>query len=371
MVFRLAFVGEIDMLWFLKNRTYSRVPILRRIAGLPSAGFGIWSSAKWHPIGVDMGDEALTVVQLGNNGRGINLIAGSSKNRPEDVEPGSSNWQRWAIETIRELTANGKFQGRDVIAAIPASEVFIDHIKMPKIEKDKLQDAVFSKIKQKLPFEPDDAMIKYIPAEEDNVLVIAAERKKIDRHLAIYERANLQIKSIAVWPAALTNSYAKFFGRRKSDVEAIVMLLDIDTNYTNVVICRHKNPLFARSIPIGAKQLERAPKRGERHLGTGTNPATARSAVTSEMIARLVLELTACKRCFGTMHEEAQIERLIFLSSQTVDRDICTAIAKQLEMPAQMGDCLAAVETANLYGLGMDRRQCKVNWATAFGLSLS
>lgn len=349
------------MFWFLKNRIYSRVPVLRRIAGLPSAVFHIRGSAKWCPIGVDMGDDALKVVQLGNNGRGINLIAGGSKNRPEDVEPGSSNWQRWAIEAIRELTANGKFRGRDVIAAIPASEVFIDHIKMPKIEKDKLQDAVFSKIKRKLPFEPDGAMIKYIPTKEDNVLVIAAERKKIDRHLAIYEKANLQVKSIAVWPTALTNSYVKFFGKRKSDVEAVVMLLDIDTNYTNVVICHHKNLLFARSIPIGAKQLEGAPKRDEGHLGTRTD----------EMIARLVLELTACKRRFGSMHKEAQIERLIFLSSQTVDRDICTTIAKQLEMPAQMGDCLAAVETANLYSLGIDRRQCKVNWATAFGLSLS
>ena len=349
------------MFWFLKNRAYSGVPVLRRTAGLPGAVFRIWSSAKWSPIGVDMGDDALTVVQLENNKRGISLIAGGSKNRPEDVEPGSSNWQRWAIEAMRELTANGKFQGRDVIAAIPASEVFIDHIKMPKIEKDKLQDAVFSKIKQKLPFEADDAMIKYLPAEDDNVMVVAVERKKIDRHLAIYEKANLQIKSIAVWPTALTNSYARFFGRRKSDVEAIVMLLDIDTNYTNVVICRYKNPLFACSIPVGAKQLGRAPNRGERHLG----------APADEMIAKLVLELTVCRRRFGSMHEEAQIERLIFLSSHTVDRDICTTIAKQLGMPAQMGDCLAAVETANLHGLVIDRRQCKVNWATAFGLSLS
>jgi Tfp pilus assembly PilM family ATPase len=364
-------VGEIDMICFMKNHTNSRGPVLRHIAGLPSAVFRIWNSAKWYPIGVDMGDDTLTMVQLGNNGKGINLIAGSSKNRPEDVEPGSSNWQRWAIEAIRELIANGKFRGRDVIATIPASEVFIDHIKMPNIEKDKLQDTVFSKIKQKLPFEPDDAMLKYIPAEEDNVLVIATERKKIDRHLAIYERANLQIKSIAVWPTALINSYVKFFGRRKSDVEAIVMLLDIDTNYTNVVICRHRNPLFARSIPIGAKQLGRIPKHGEWHCETGTNPEAASSSTMSEATSKLVLELAACKRRFGSMQEEARIERLIFFSSQTVDRDICTTIAKQLEMPAQMGDCLAAIETANLYGLGIDRRQCKVNWATAFGLSLS
>lgn len=349
------------MFGFLKNRTYSKVPILRHIAGLSSAVGRIRGSAKWYPIGVDMRDDALTVVQLGNNGKGINLIAGGSKNRPEDIEPGSSNWQRWAIDAICELTGNGKFRGRDVIAAIPASEVFIDHIKMPKKEKDKLENAVFSKIRQKLPFDPDDAIVKYIPTEQDNVLVIASERKKIDRHLAIYERANLQIKSIAVWPTAMTNSYAKFFGRRKSDVEAIVMLLDIDINCTNVVICRHKNPLFARSIPIGAKQLERTLKCDEKNSETGLN----------ETIARLVLELTACKRRFSSMHEQARVERLIFLSSQTVDRDICAAIAQQLEIPAQMGDCLAAVEAANPYSLGIDRRECKVNWATAFGLSLS
>ena len=207
---------------------------------------------------------------------------------------------------------------------------------------------MFSEIKQKLPFEADDAMIKCIQTEEDNVLVIAAERKKIDRHLAIYEKANLQIKSIAVWPVALTNSYIKFFGRRKTDIEAIVMLLDIEANCTNVVICRHKNLLFARSIPIGAKQLD-----GEK------------------MVTRLVLELTACRRHFGSLYRGARIERLIFLSDRAVDRNVCATIAKQLEMPAQIGDCLKAVEIGDPCGSGVDRRGCKFSWATAFGLSLS
>ncbi|MDD5327178.1 MAG: type II secretion system protein GspL [Phycisphaerae bacterium] len=341
---------------------YSKFPVLRRIAELPSSGFHIRGFAKCYPIGVDMGDDALTIVQLENNKKGfIGLVAGGSKNRPEDIELGSSDWQRWAVETIRELTANGQFRGKDVIATIPASEVFIDHIKMPKTEKDKMQNAVFAEIKQKLPFKPDDAMIKFLPAEDDNVLVMAAERKKIDRHLAIYEKAGLKIKSIVVWPTALTNNYVSFFGRRKSDVEVVVMLLDINMNYTNVAICRHNNPLFARSIPIGAKQLEEASDCGQKHLVAGDD----------EAMAKLVFELTACKRRFSSMHEKAQIERLIFLSSQTVDRDIYIAMAKQLEMPAQMGDCLAAVETTNLYRLGVDRRECEVNWITAFGLSLS
>lgn len=323
------------MFWFSKNHTYS--------------------------IGVDMGDDIIKMVQLASNGKGISLIAGGSEHRPEDVKPNSGNWQRWAIEAMRALTTNGKFRGREVVAVMPANAVFIDYIKMPKIKDgsqnvkkgawdadDKLRDAIFSKIKQKLPFEPDDAMIKYIPAEEDNVLVIASERKIIDRHLAIYEKANLLIKSIGVWPAALINSYTTFFGRRKTDIEAIAMLLEMNVNCTNVVICRHKNLLFARSIPIGAKQLE-----------------------TDEAITRLAFELNSCKRHFNSMQRKAQIERLIFLSSEPANTNICATIAKQVEMPAQIGNCLAAVQIKDSCRSGIDRRDSEVNWTTAFGLSLS
>lgn len=322
----------------------------------------LWlSKNRIYPIGVDMGDDIIKMVQLAGNGNGLSVIAGGSEHRPEDVKPNSSNWQRWAIEAIHKLTTDGKFRGRDVIAVMPANGVFIDHIKAPKIKDgsrnakkgvwnsdDKLRDAVFSKIKQKLPFEPDDALLKYIPSEDDNVLVIASERRIINRHLAIYEKAGLLIKSIGVWPIALINSYTRFFGRRKVDIEATVMLLETDANCTNVVICHHKNLLFARSIPIGAKQLD-----------------------SDEVITRLVLELTACKRHFGSMHSKAQIERLIFLSAQAGTKNIYATIAKQLEMPAQIGNCLAAVEIEDSRHSGMDRRDCQVNWATAFGLSLS
>ncbi len=316
-----------------------------------------------YSIGVDIGDDGLKLVQLGDNGKGISLIAGSSESLPEDVKSGSANWQRWAIDTLCQLTSNGDFQGKEVIAAMPTRELFIDHLKMPKADENKLEDAVFSRIKQKLPFEPvkENTMMKCIPMEDDNVLVMAAERKIIDRHLAIYEKAGLTIKSISVWPVALANCYIRFFGRRKSDLEAIVMLVCFEPNCTNVVICRHSNLLFARSISIGLSQLG-----------------------NEKVVNRLVLELTDCRRHFASMYQKAQIERLIFLPDQTVDKEVCVTIAKQLEIPAQVGDCLAAVEIADPSRLGrdgerdkgslgapIDRRNCQVNWAIAFGLSLS
>ena len=309
-----------------------------------------FSKNRLHSIGVDMSDDTVKIVQVANsNGSsGVKLISGSSKNRPGDIEPGSSDWQRWAIETLHELVANGNFKGKDVIAAIPSGEVFIDHMKMPRTKGGKVEDAVISAIKPKLSYEPDGAMIKYTQTVDDNIMVTAVERKKIDVHLAIYEKADLRLKSIAIWPSALTNSYVKFFGRRKTDVNSIVMLLDIETNWTNFVICRHKNLLFAHSIPIGARQIE-----------------------DKEAASKLVFEIAGFRHHFSSMYKQAKIERLIFLSGQTVDKDICTTIAKQLEVPAQIGDCLAAVEIDDPYNAGIDRRGCQFSWATAFGLSLS
>ncbi len=316
-----------------------------------------------YSIGIDICNDSLRLVQLENNGSGVHLIAGATEKPPDDIEPGSSNWQRWAIETIRKLISNGDFQGKEVIAGMPTTNVFIDHIKLPKTSEDKLQEIIFSKVKQKLPFEPvqENTMLKYVPTEQDNVMVMATERTIIDRHLAIYEKAGLAIKSMGVWPMALVNCYTTFFGRRRSDLEAIVMLICVESSSTNVVICRHKNLLFARSIPIGAQQFD-----------------------DEKAITGLVFELTACKRQFTSMHNDTQIERLIFLSSRASDRDVCASIAKQLEMPAQIGDCLAAVKIPSSFRFEsdtecnnenpdnpIDRRNCQVNWAVAFGLSLS
>lgn len=301
-------------------------------------------------IGVDLGNDCLKLAQLANGSEDTVLIAGQYVNRPADILPGTARWQRWAIEVMREAAHDGNFKGKDVVAALPANEVFIDHIRWPKKFDGKIEDAIFAKIKQKLPFEPieQNTLIKYIPAEQDNVIVLATERTMIDRHLAIYERAGMTLKSIGVWPVALAACYARFFGRRKTDLDAIVMLLDIQPDCTNAVISRHKNPLYACSIPVGIKQLK-----------------------DEKLTGRLVMELTACRREFLSLYKGVQIERLIFLSGLAVDPDVYRTIAKQLEVQAQMGDCMAAIQMNDPDRFGLDRRNGTVGWALAFGLSLS
>lgn len=303
-----------------------------------------------YPIGTDISDEGVKLAQLIRNGKDVSLIASGFKERPLDMEVGSSRWQRWVIEAISELAEEGCFRGREIIASVPAGEVFIDHIKVTECDDEQLHDTILSKVRHKFGEGSDDLMLKYIRAEDDNVLVIAVEREKIDRHLAIYEKTNLSIKSIGIWPTAIANTYAFFFGKRACDEESIVMLIDLESSWTNVAICRHKNLLFARSIPIGSKHI-----------------------CTEEMVTRLTLELGSCMRYFGSMYRMAIVERIIFLSSfnqMSEERVICGKIAHQLEIPAQIGDCMTAVGISDNCISLTDRRGKENNWTVAFGLGL-
>jgi type IV pilus assembly protein PilM len=308
---------------------------------------------KVFPIGVDMGSETLKMAQLVQDGDGLRVIAGTKDDLPPDVKLGTSQWQHWVIKTIRQMIAQGTFKGRKVVTALPVDEVFIDQIKIPRTPDDRLKDTVLGKIAGKLPFESKDALVQFVvtnAAAETDVLVMATERTKVDRHLAIYEKAGLQIQAIGVWPLAMVAGYLNFFGRRKSDIETTVMLLEVGANFTKVAICRHKNLLFARLLTIGIKQL--------------TN---------EEMVKRLVLELVSGARYFESATKGAHIDRLIFLAGQSTDKDLCQNIvqlAQHLHVPAQIGDVLAAVEMEQP-GKSFERRGSHVNWTSSFGLCLS
>jgi hypothetical protein len=220
-----------------------------------------------------------------------------------------------------------------------------------------LEKAVFKTITSKLPFNAAGAMVNYVVAgssddgKETDIVVMAAEREIVNRQLAIYEKAGLEIKGISVWPLAMTNSYVKFFGKRESDVDTVAMLIDIDVNHSKIVITKQADLLFARMIPIGYKHLS-----------------------SEEASTKLVSETEACCRYFEAFSRGQQVGRLVFFSGCSADEDICgkvSELAERLQVPAQIGDVLAAVEIASSCDITVDRCGCQVDWAIAFGLSLT
>jgi len=310
-----------------------------------------------YPIGVDLGSGHLRMAQLGFDGDRIYLHAAMWAAIPQGIRAGSPDWQRWAVDTIRHMTREGGFKGRVTISALPSHAVFIDQVRIPKMPEKKIAQAALNKVAKRLPFPASEAAIKHVTVAhpssngEMDVLVMATAQRQIDYHLAIYENAGLETEGISVWPQALINSFVHFFSRRAEDTDIVALLMDIGSNHTNVVICRQEELYFARMIPLGFNQL-----------------------VQSQTIQQLVAEVDACCRYYDSVAGATRIGRLMFLAGLGIDKPICERVAQlaqRMQISAQMGDVLSAVERRSGLDELIDKRDNRVNWSTAFGLSLA
>jgi len=297
------------------------------------------------PIGIDLDRDVLRMAQLATVGKDMTAVDLKCVSRPPDIPPDSPQWQRWAIDAIHDARAQGRFRGKDAVVALPPDAIFVDVFRGSEFAKGKHADTAFAKIKPRVPkgWTPDNTVIQCLPTEQDNVIVMAAERAIVDRHLAVYERARLVIRSMAVWPLAMANCHARFFARRGADVHSVVMLLDIQSGCSNIAVCRGGSLLSARSIPIGAQQLQ-----------------------TTGEAGKLAWELMAVNKQLQSAYRDVRIERLILLSGVAVDPEVCRTIGAELTVRVQLGDCRTAlgIETASA---GDD---VQTNWTLAFGLSL-
>ena len=147
---------------------------------------------------------------------------------------------------------------------------------------------IFQLMQRKLPYKatPENTIIKWIPTEGSRVVAIALEREQVERCLAICDKTKLKPETFSVWPFALITSYSLLPGQTDG---SFVMLLDVAKSYTNVVICRDEKLYYARTIHVGARDLE-----------SGTS------------IRFLVDEINSCRAHFAKIYGERPIERSIF-----------------------------------------------------------
>jgi Tfp pilus assembly PilM family ATPase len=319
--------------------------------------FGM-NGKKICPIGVDLGSGYLRMVQLGQNEQGLFLQSAALRANPDDIEFRSAGWQHWAAEATRDLIRENDFRGKSVVTAIPSDDLFIDPIRISRSALKQINEILPQKLQKRLPFPIENALFQHVvidageksDSDAVDVLAISANREDINRHLAIFEKAGLEVAGISIWPTAMIQSFMRFFCRRKNEEDTTAILINVGTNHTNVVITRGPNLLFARVMSIGYIQLEQG-----------------------EMVQRLFSEIDACMQYFGDSAAAAPIGRIIFLAGTGASRTLCdklAGLAQKMQVAAQIGDVLSAVEINHSPECLIDRRNCKVDWATAFGLSL-
>ena len=410
-----------------------------------------WFATPANPIGVDFGSDCLRMAQVETAGGEVRLVAAASADVPQHVRSDANARIQFFAETTRDLLNHGSFRGRRAVLALPAASMYIQHLRLPKLDENETKKVLPFEAAGKIPVDPAAALMRHLVAGEvyqdqepkNEVILMAAQRELVNQLLQAAARAKLDVVGMNVEPKAVVDCFGHVY-RRKTDTETTSCFVDIGSASTRAIIARGSQILFARVIPVGGDTLTKAvadalkisfddakilriklahqqpaastvtvevpapvetpvPDGGENSFAllsagmaaSGSKTATAVAAAPRvaapaparpqadeqsarietacrPLLAKLVEELDLCRRYHESVFPNKPVQRLIFIGGEARHRAMCSAIARELGLAAQVGDPLVRMGRTTDVGVesGIDRRQPQPAWAVALGLSM-
>jgi type IV pilus assembly protein PilM len=350
------------------------------------------TKGKTLPIGVDPGSHVTKLAQLRLAGDALELIAAGSVEAPAADEKDRHGRLRELSGRLRGLVRASGCKGNQCMLSLPAQETFVHHVKIAKVAPPQTAAAVRAELEGKLPYPVRDAVVRHVVAGEvygdgekkQEVLTVSAPRATVEAYVGMARQARLDVVGVNVEPCAIVDCFSRLF-RRQEDVARAILFVDIGLASTQVAMAHGPRIVFARNLAIGGRRFDEAVAEGlnvslaeanaRRRQVQETPPDEADREAFYRMLDAAVRELTEgltqCLRYYEAAFRNQGIERAIFLGGQARDAKLCEAIARRLNLPAQIGDPMTRVQRTGPQCPGSpDLRQPEPAWAVAVGLSL-
>jgi type IV pilus assembly protein PilM len=379
-----------------------------------------WFAPSANPIGIDLGTDYLRMAQVEPAGgekasaSDFRLIAAASAETPSTARTEPADRIAFFGATVRELLARGNFRGRRAVLALPASLMHVAQLLLPAMPEAQIAEVLPRQLSTVLPMDPASAVLRHLVVGQvrldgqafDQVIVFAVDRSLAEQYVSAAAKARLDVVGLNGEQKAIVDCFSHVY-RRKSDRDVTSCYVDIGCSGTRVVMARGEQILFARNIDIGGDRFGQAVAdamkiglaearlmRIKHCPGAGgeiPNSQTALHHVPAENcratnprelqtieqacespLRQLVEALRACRKEHESAMPRSPVNRLIFVGGEARQRGLCQQIARELNLPAQLGDPLVRIGRISEVGVesGIDRRQPQPAWTVAMGLSM-
>jgi len=347
---------------------------------------------KTLPIGIDLGNSSIKMAQLKPEQESLDLVAAAAFDVPPHCRVDQNSHLQFAEQAIRDALRTTPFQGRKCIVCLPDPQTFLQHIRVPRLDAWAMTKAVRNELTGKLPYSVDDAVIQHIvagnvfgdPDNKQEVIVVAANRGALESYLTMVAKCKLEVVGINIGSCAIVECFSRLF--RVGDANNVVLYIDLGASSTHVVVAHSHKLVFARNLAQGEVQVDQAVASG---MGITADQAHALrwdlcragrgDAAEDEFyryidvpLMNLAHEINQCLHYYESAFRNQPAERIVFVGGGAYDKRLCQTLARQLNLPAQIGDPLVRVRRPEGVRLpmGLERREPQPNWAVAVGLSL-
>jgi len=209
-------------------------------------------------ISLNLGSQTMGLAEFRVQAHG-GLILLDYRLREMSTDPTSDEMRRAQIAlVVREMMSELHIKHGAVNYALPAQSVFARFVKLPGLEREKLEKIIAFEAQQNVPFPIDDVVWDYQLVgggleEQVQVVLVAIKIDLLEDINAGVEEAGLHTSTIDVAPMALYNAFRYSY----PSVNECSLLVDIGARTTNVLFIEPRK-VFSRSLPIGGSAITAA-----------------------------------------------------------------------------------------------------------------
>lgn len=228
--------------------------------------FGGGRKTSEGPIGVDVGDHTIRMLQIHRDGGKKVAVAAASRALGREVNPAMGDAYHQAVAAaVRDMLASGHFKGHRAVSCLPAASLHYKNIRLPKMPRDELASAVQWEASERLKFSGEAMSVQFFDAGEvqqgadvrQEVIILAAPNKFINDHIAALRSCDLELDAIDAVPGALARCLEDAVPDADED-SAVRVVIDVGYSGTKVLITHGHRVCFFKLIEIGGRHMDEA-----------------------------------------------------------------------------------------------------------------
>lgn len=215
-------------------------------------------------VGLDIGSKSIKIVELAKEKGGFRLrasgIVGFQGTTPEgakqekELEP--------LANAIKKLHKEARIASKEIVVALPESQVFTRTIKFPLLTDTEIASAVKWEAEQYIPIPLEEAVVQHqlLERREDTtppeaiVLLVAAPKSLVEKYQKVLQLAGLTLIAVETELIAMVRSLAPN--------DQTVLIADFGARSTDMAIAKNGQLSFSRSIATAGDAFTRAVAQG-------------------------------------------------------------------------------------------------------------
>ena len=211
-------------------------------------------------VGLDIDRGAIKAVQISQSAGGYTLQHVGYRKLPAGaVADGEVADHDLLAGELKEFWSSHSFKGKNAYLGVANQKVVVRLLDFPRMSSDDLKGAINFEAQDHIPMPIDEAILDYVvlgPAGEgsdlDRILIVAAQKDMIGRYASVMRAAGLRPQGVDVKALSLVRSTLP---NALFDDEGAILLLDVATEITNLVVAQGGAPTLTRFIPGGSGYL--------------------------------------------------------------------------------------------------------------------